>query len=90
MDERNVKKKSNNNEKFIPALADIWVQFNQKWLCFKLIADMDQLAFKQIRCWTHLRRWTVGVGGGGGGGGGGSPSSGKWIIAEAWLCHTGQ
>lgn len=53
------KKKSNNNEKFIPALADIWVQFNQKWLCFKLKADMDQLAFKQIRCRAHLRCWTV-------------------------------
>lgn len=68
MDERNVKKKSNNNEKFIPALADIWVQFNQKWLCFKLIADMDQLAFKQIRGRAHLRCWTVLVLVGGGGG----------------------
>lgn len=49
---------------------------------------MDQLAFKQIRWRAHLRCWTVlvlvvvGVWG--------FPSSGKWIIAEAWLCHTGQ
>lgn len=46
------KKKKGNNEKFNPAPSDIWVQFNQKWLCFKLKADMDQLAFKQI--WSKL------------------------------------
>lgn len=30
------------------------VQFNQKWLYFRLKADMDRLVFKQIRCRPHL------------------------------------
>lgn len=42
-------------KKLIPVPVDIWVQFNQKWLCFKLKVDMDQLVFKQIRCRAHLK-----------------------------------
>lgn len=50
-----------------------------------LKADMDQLAFKQIRCRAHLS-FTLDCSGGWWW----FPSSGKWIIPDAWLCHTGQ